>query len=203
MNQSATRDVLLEHARKLFSQKGFRGTSIRLLTARAGVNLGAVTYHFGSKEALYHAVLEGIFEPLSATLARVEAAPGPPLERIDALVTLLLEELDRHPTHAGLIRHELALARPLPPPLRAWLGTIYGTLTRLIEAGQDDGSIVAGDSRLLALTVLAQPFYVAMARQALAQGAILPARGRAFPEHVHPHIRRAVRRSLDAERGIP
>jgi AcrR family transcriptional regulator len=199
MNDTATRHALLLEARKLFSEKGYRGASIRELTARAGANLGAVTYHFGSKEALHHAVLESVFAPLATALSALEARPGPPLERIDELLALLLRHLDRHPADAGLIRHELAMERTLPPPARRWLGTLFGTLGRLIREGQAQGSIVAGDPRLLAATVLAQPFYFAMARHALAQGAGIPARG-ARRDAVHDHIRRAVRRTLEVER---
>ena len=51
-----TTQSILEAARELFAERGYDGASIRAITARAGVNLGAVTYHFGTKERLYLAV---------------------------------------------------------------------------------------------------------------------------------------------------
>ena len=33
-------------------ESGYEGTSMRMITGEAGVNLAAVNYHFGSKEAL-------------------------------------------------------------------------------------------------------------------------------------------------------
>jgi AcrR family transcriptional regulator len=56
--QHETRTRILDAAEELFMQHGFEGTSMRLLTAKAGVNLAAVNYHFGSKDALLLAVFK-------------------------------------------------------------------------------------------------------------------------------------------------
>ena len=53
--QHETRTRILDAAEELFMLHGFEGTSMRLLTAKAGVNLAAVNYHFGSKDALIEA----------------------------------------------------------------------------------------------------------------------------------------------------
>lgn len=47
-------------------QHGFEGTSMRLLTAKAGVNLAAVNYHFGSKDALIEALFRRRLDPMNA-----------------------------------------------------------------------------------------------------------------------------------------
>ena len=49
---------LLDTAEELFCQKGFAGTSIRDITAKADCNVAAVNYHFGSKENLYLAIFK-------------------------------------------------------------------------------------------------------------------------------------------------
>ncbi|MCH8178349.1 MAG: CerR family C-terminal domain-containing protein [Proteobacteria bacterium] len=48
-----TRQRMLLVALDLFGRHGFDATTTRMLTQAAGVNLGAIPYHFGSKEALY------------------------------------------------------------------------------------------------------------------------------------------------------
>ena len=48
-----TRERLLDTAEMLFAERGFEGTSVRQITDAAGANLGAVNYHFRSKENLY------------------------------------------------------------------------------------------------------------------------------------------------------
>ena len=52
---------------------GFEGTSMRLLTSRAGVNLAAVNYHFGSKDALIEALFRRKLDPMNtARIAELE-----------------------------------------------------------------------------------------------------------------------------------
>ncbi|MGD0280622.1 MAG: CerR family C-terminal domain-containing protein [Smithella sp.] len=48
-----TRKSLLDAASEIFAQKGFRDTTIAEISKRAGANIAAVNYHFGSKETLY------------------------------------------------------------------------------------------------------------------------------------------------------
>ena len=48
-----TRERLLDTAERLFSQRGFASTSVREITDAADANLGAINYHFRSKDALY------------------------------------------------------------------------------------------------------------------------------------------------------
>ena len=81
-HQHETRTRILDAAEELFMQHGFEGTSMRLLTAKAGVNLAAVNYHFGSKHALIEAVFRRRLDPMNAAriaeLDKLEAAPQPP-----------------------------------------------------------------------------------------------------------------------------
>ena len=72
--QTETQTRILDAAEELFMQHGFEGASMRMLTAKAGVNLAAVNYHFGSKDALIEAVFR---------------------RRLDAMNTGRIAELDR------------------------------------------------------------------------------------------------------------
>ena len=54
-----TSELILEIASKLFSQKGFNGTSIREIASKAKVNISAISYHFESKENLFLQVFLG------------------------------------------------------------------------------------------------------------------------------------------------
>lgn len=55
-NRADTRERILDAAEGLFADLGFDGTSMRMITSRADVNLAAVNYHFGNKESLFHEV---------------------------------------------------------------------------------------------------------------------------------------------------
>jgi len=68
-----TQTRILDAAEELFMRHGFEGASMRMLTAQAGVNLAAVNYHFGSKDALIEAVFRRRLDPMNAErLAELE-----------------------------------------------------------------------------------------------------------------------------------
>ncbi len=75
-----TKERILDAAEQLFAEFGFSGTSLRAVTSSAGVNLAAVNYHFGSKEALLHAVLGRRIAPVNEErlkwLERLESEAG-------------------------------------------------------------------------------------------------------------------------------
>lgn len=60
-----TKTRILDAAEALFMEHGFEATSLRSLTAAAGVNLAAVNYHFGSKEELFKGVLTRRLDPMN------------------------------------------------------------------------------------------------------------------------------------------
>lgn len=55
-----TKWKVISAATHLFAEKGMENVTLRELTASAGVNLAAVNYHFGSKDALCEAVLDSL-----------------------------------------------------------------------------------------------------------------------------------------------
>lgn len=64
-----TKTKILNAAERLFAERGFSDTSLRLITSRAEVNLASVNYHFGSKKELIQAVLARYLEVLMPRLA--------------------------------------------------------------------------------------------------------------------------------------
>ena len=86
----ATRERILNAAEWLFVEQGFEATSLRQITTRAGANLAAVNYHFGSKEALVREVFERRLRVLNtARLAELDAAESAARGRPLALETLI------------------------------------------------------------------------------------------------------------------
>ncbi len=101
-----TRLRLLDAAERLFAEQGFGATSLRAVTSEAGVNIAAVNYHFGSKEALIGAVFARRLEPLNGErrelLERaIDAAPAgcPSVEAV--LESLIRPAVDRLGARGG------------------------------------------------------------------------------------------------------
>lgn len=74
-----TRRKVLDHARELFAERGQGSTSIRDIAGASGVSLATVLHHFGSKDDLYAACIEAMYqelEPLQGELGRALRTVG-------------------------------------------------------------------------------------------------------------------------------
>ena len=101
MAQSDTVDRILDAAEVLFAERGFSETSLRMITSKAKVNLAAVNYHFGSKNALIHAVFARFLTPYSATLEEsfdeLESKSEGRVPTLDRILWSLAESAARMP----------------------------------------------------------------------------------------------------------
>ena len=111
---------LLEAAGEIFAEKGFDRTTGKEICARAGANVAAINYHFGSIEGLYAAVLEEAqrrvitFDAIRTVTSVKEGAK----EKLRALFDLAAERLTAPQAHAWVLR---VLAREIANPTQAFL----------------------------------------------------------------------------------
>lgn len=77
MQEMDTKTRILDAAGRLFAEKGLDAVSLRAVTAEAGVNLAAVNYHFGTKEALLREMVGRFFASVNAAQLRLlDALPA-------------------------------------------------------------------------------------------------------------------------------
>jgi len=85
----------MDTAEALLIRLGYEGTSIRAISAEAGMNLGTLAYHWGTKEGLFRAVCERRFGPILAEqlrrLRRCEAGGPPGPDGLEPLLRALIE----------------------------------------------------------------------------------------------------------------
>jgi len=114
-----TRTAILEAAEAVFAEVGFARASIRRIIRRAGVNLAAVHYHFGSKEGLVEAVIQRRVAPINARRLELLAA----LERAHPRGRLPLK-----PVLDAFLRpmHEAHEGGQVPDRLRRLYGRLIG-----------------------------------------------------------------------------
>lgn len=65
-SSAETRKRVIAAATKLFALRGIEAVSVRDITQAAGVNLAAINYHFGTKQALAGEVFKHFIDPLNA-----------------------------------------------------------------------------------------------------------------------------------------
>jgi TetR/AcrR family transcriptional regulator len=72
---------LLEAAINLFAEKGYASTSVREITARAGVTKPVLYYYFKNKEGLFRAIMDTAAELQESLLKEILEKPGTTLDR--------------------------------------------------------------------------------------------------------------------------
>jgi AcrR family transcriptional regulator len=92
-------------ALRLFAQHGSHATSTRAIAAEAGVSVGLVIHHFGSKEGLRTAVEDEVLQIFDAALDDLEQQDATNL--LSALAVLSVRLFAEDPTLRGYLRHAL------------------------------------------------------------------------------------------------
>lgn len=109
---------ILTAAAQIFGRKGFKAATVREICQSARVNLAALNYYFGNKEALYRTVvtdlLEGAIKRFPADMATGAAADPP--TRLKLFVTAMLHRLLSPGGLSGYQSQSRLLARELADP---------------------------------------------------------------------------------------
>ncbi len=101
-----TRSRLLEAALKLMAEKGMEGVAINEITEAADVGFGSFYNHFESKEAIYLALTDWVFEEFADTLDRIAGGLADPAEVIAVSVRHTLLRARREPVWGQFLIRE-------------------------------------------------------------------------------------------------
>jgi AcrR family transcriptional regulator len=94
MTGSQRRAQLLDVGRALFAEKGFDGTSIEEIAARAEVSKPVVYEHFGGKEGLYAVVVDREMQQLLAAVTAALQSAGHPRTVLERAALALLDYVE-------------------------------------------------------------------------------------------------------------
>lgn len=73
---------MIEAGINLFAEKGYAGTSVREIVAKAGVSKPVLYYYFRNKQGIFQAILDSAAERFEQILRDIVATPGTVLERL-------------------------------------------------------------------------------------------------------------------------
>ena len=191
-----TRASLLAAGTSLFAARGFDGTSVREITREAETNLGAITYHFGSKRALYEAVLHAALTPLADKVGAAANGSGTPMERLDSVVDVFFEHLAVVPEIPRLLLREVAAGKPPPDQVLAILRRNIYRLGGILSDGQMDGSMRPSHPLLTAISVVSQPVYMSVMAPVFKAIGGIDLQDRATRNDVAHHVKTFVRAGL-------
>ncbi|PRX48485.1 TetR family transcriptional regulator [Prauserella shujinwangii] len=148
----STRSALVDSAVKLFTKRGYTGTSLDEIARRARVTKGALYHHFSGKQALFEAAFDAVESQVHGKLDKILRGDEPPWERaLRGLREFIASCLD--PAYQRIAIHEA----PVVMGWQRWreaedrysFGLIRSSLEDLIAAGEIDHVNVEITARLL------------------------------------------------------
>lgn len=136
------KDHILDVAERVFSEMGFDGSSTRMISGEAGVNMAMLNYYFGSKEGLFLAVIERkitSFQNILQILGNDESISS--WAKIESYIDIYGERVVNHNCFQKLLYQELTMNRrtELAETIRNMLMKSVSELFRIIQEGIDNG----------------------------------------------------------------
>ena len=119
-----TRERVLSVAKGLFAEHGYRGTSLRDIARRIGIKAPSLLHHFPSKEQLYVAVLDRIFEGMEEAAQRELSGRDGYQQACRVVIAGAIDYIAASPDSMRIIWHEMTeesgvgrqlLKRRVPP----------------------------------------------------------------------------------------
>jgi AcrR family transcriptional regulator len=141
-NADATRAKILQAARSEFSDRGLPAASTDDIAKRCGVNKRMIYYYFGSKDGLYLAALESVYEKLVALEQEIEIEHLNPPAAIEAIINLKIDYYVANPEFISFLSMEnFYKARHLrkSKKLDMFKSPLTDVIARILERGQLSG----------------------------------------------------------------
>jgi TetR/AcrR family transcriptional regulator len=129
------RGKLLEVGTRLFAERGLHGVSIRELAQEAATSISMISYHYGSKEGLYSAVLQQQF----ASFQEIHEIRGRISDPIAMIEEYLRWTFQRHRNNPHLLRfYTSELTNPTPffeTIVMPVIDQVIATMAEVIQEG--------------------------------------------------------------------
>ncbi|MDD4801384.1 MAG: TetR/AcrR family transcriptional regulator [Syntrophomonas sp.] len=102
LNNLSTKEKILHVAMAIIAEEGFQNITVRKIAAKAGVNIAAVNYHFGSKDAVINEALRHVTDQLKKNFEYLSTSNEDPKTKLSIFVNNYTEIMFEYP---DIIRH--------------------------------------------------------------------------------------------------
>lgn len=151
MTARQRREQLIVVAKALFAEKGFEGTSVEEIAARADVSKPMVYEHFGGKEGIYAVIVDREVEALLGALSGALASKAHPRQLVERAALALLGYIEESPDGFRILVRDSPVAQA------------GGTFSSLLGDVAAQVEVLLGDQfARRGLNPLVAPFYAQM-----------------------------------------
>ena len=153
--RTETTERILQAALDVFSQYGFRGSTLDQISAASGISKPNLLYYFESKEAMHRALLTRLLDTWLDPLKAMNP-DGEPIEEIANYVRLKLHMARDYPRESRLFANEIINGAPvIRSVLAGELRDLVNDKAALMERWVSEGKIADVDPRHLIFSIWA------------------------------------------------
>ena len=138
----ATRETLLKAAIKVFGKQGLNGARVEQISRAAKSHDRMIYYYFGSKEALFVAVIEETYRRFNEAEARLALDLSQPVQALRDVIAFMWGYYQKHPEFITLLNSEnLHRGRHIGKSSKAgeYSSPALEVLSRVLGSGMDAG----------------------------------------------------------------
>jgi TetR/AcrR family transcriptional regulator len=153
--QRQNRETILEAALEVFSQHGFRGATLDMIAAQAGLSKPNLLYYFASKEAIHVSLLSQLMDTWLDPLRALDAQ-GDPVAELRAYMRRKLELSRDFSRESRLFANEIVQGAPhMQAALATDLKTLVDEKSTVIRGWVAAGRIADVDPHHLIFSIWA------------------------------------------------
>jgi len=151
------RKQILSTSLKLFATKGLGATKIADIVQESGISQGLLYHYFRSKEEIFVELIRHALEGMNKAARTLEQMPLTPTEKISKAITEMLRGMSENEDFARyfLLVAQANFSDAIPEEAKRVIekesGLPHEVMTRIMQAGQRDGSIKEHRAEDLAL----------------------------------------------------
>lgn len=153
--QKKNQAAILAAALKVFSQFGFRGSTLDQIAREAGLSKPNLIYYFKSKDTIYRALLDQLLQDWLEPMYQIDEN-GDPVTEILGYAKRKLAMSQHYPNESRLFANEILQGAPLiGETLRGELREVIQGLVSALERWEAEGKIQPVDAHHLIFTIWA------------------------------------------------
>lgn len=175
MEKPDKRSSILSSAEKLFSDQGYEGTSTRQIAKESGANMSMINYYFGSKEGVFHEIINSRIKDFTAQLISINQDNISPMEKLMKVIESYTKRILGNIPFHKMMHRELSLSqRPeMYCIFKDAVGENIKVLEDIMNEGTSKGVFRSIDNRMLIASIMGTISNVAVTPTKVTHGTIL------------------------------
>ncbi|MHB1126928.1 MAG: TetR/AcrR family transcriptional regulator [Bacillota bacterium] len=162
--QATKRTAILQAAKEVFSQDGFGRATIKDIARKAGIATGTFYLYFGSKETVFQALVDSIYEMILESISEERQHAAGTLQKLEVSIKAVVRLFAEHRFLARIVLIQMAGSKPaFSQQLFNLQEALAAFVQEDLEEAAEQGLIPCQDYRVSALAFVGTFYQVLLA----------------------------------------